>query len=60
MIERFDDQRLLENPSALPRYDSGIVLPTTRKSKMSDTIVSSPIFQDAIFRFSMTSAKRCE
>ena len=55
--ERTYDRNHHEDPSASSAQDS-IVLATSGPSKFSTPIVSDPIYENGIFRFSVTSQRR--
>jgi hypothetical protein len=55
--ERAYDRNHHEDPSAFSAKGS-IVLVASGPSRLSDPIVSDPIYENGIFRFSVTSQRR--
>jgi hypothetical protein len=56
--ERSHDRNHRDDLSALQPQGGSVALVGTGPSKLSNSIVSDPIFQDGIYRFSVTSQRR--
>jgi hypothetical protein len=58
-VERSDDRSQNDDLCATEVHDGSIAMLAMGPSKLSNTIVSDPIYQGGVFRFSVKSARRC-